>query len=80
MAGFFRAHLAIDVRDMATRVRVPTLVIHGRDDVTVPLDGGRDLAALVPGARFEIVDGDHRAGTGNVAASRAKILEFLADD
>jgi pimeloyl-ACP methyl ester carboxylesterase len=33
-------------------VKVPTLVIHGTDDVLVPVDNGRRVAAAVPGARL----------------------------
>src|SRR5258708_37607310 len=33
-------------------VRVPTLVVHGTDDVLVPVDNGRLVAGAVPGARF----------------------------
>jgi pimeloyl-ACP methyl ester carboxylesterase len=38
-------------------VRIPTLVIHGADDPLVPLDGGRDTASAIPGARLEIIAG-----------------------
>jgi pimeloyl-ACP methyl ester carboxylesterase len=34
------------------KVRVPTLVIHGKDDVLVPVNNGRIVAAAVPGARL----------------------------
>lgn len=39
------------------RVRAPTLVLHGSDDPLVPLAGGEDTAAAVPGARLRIVPG-----------------------
>lgn len=42
----------IDVREMATRVRVPTLVIHGTGDAVVPFEQGRLLAGMIPGARL----------------------------
>jgi pimeloyl-ACP methyl ester carboxylesterase len=42
----------IDISDLAPRVRVPTLVLHGVGDAAVPFDQGRRLAALIPGARF----------------------------
>ena len=42
----------IDVSDLAPRVRVPTLVLHGVGDAAVPFDQGRRLAALIAGARF----------------------------
>ena len=38
-------------------VRVPTLVIHGVDDVLVPVENGRLVAEAVPGARLIEFDG-----------------------
>lgn len=38
-------------------VKTPTLVIHGADDPVVPLPAGQDTAALVPGARLEVIAG-----------------------
>jgi DNA-binding winged helix-turn-helix (wHTH) protein/alpha-beta hydrolase superfamily lysophospholipase len=42
----------VDVTDLLPQVRVPTLVIHGRNDAAVTFDEGRILAAGIPGARF----------------------------
>ncbi len=42
----------LDAQDAATRLRVPTLVLHATGDLRVPLDEGRRIAELVPGARF----------------------------
>ena len=39
------------------RVRAPTLVLHGSDDPLVPMAGGEDTAASIPGARLRIVPG-----------------------
>ena len=38
-------------------VRVPTLVIHGKDDPLVPVQGGLDTADAVAGARVLIIEG-----------------------
>jgi pimeloyl-ACP methyl ester carboxylesterase len=38
-------------------VRVPTLVIHGVDDVLVPVENGRLVAEAVPGARLLEIEG-----------------------
>jgi len=38
-------------------VRVPTLVIHGEDDILVPIENGRLVAAAVPGARMLELEG-----------------------
>ena len=42
----------IDVTDDATRVTAPTLVLHARDELRIPLEEARRLATLIPGARF----------------------------
>jgi pimeloyl-ACP methyl ester carboxylesterase len=39
------------------QVRVPTLVIHGVDDVLVPVENGRLVAEAVPGARLLEIEG-----------------------
>jgi len=39
------------------QVRVPTLVVHGVDDVLIPVENGRLTAAAVPGARLLELDG-----------------------
>lgn len=38
-------------------LRVPTLVIHGREDILIPFDNGRIVAAAVPDARLLEIDG-----------------------
>ena len=38
-------------------LRVPTLVIHGADDVMCHVSGGRATAAAIPGAELVIIDG-----------------------
>jgi pimeloyl-ACP methyl ester carboxylesterase len=35
-----------------SRIKVPTLVIHGTEDVLVPVENGRRVAQAVPGARL----------------------------
>jgi pimeloyl-ACP methyl ester carboxylesterase/DNA-binding CsgD family transcriptional regulator len=48
----FRAFNGFDIRAIAPRVAVPTLVLHARGDAMVPFEAGRQLAAAIPGARF----------------------------
>ncbi len=43
---------AIDVRKEAATVRVPTLVLHARDDRRAPFEQGRLVASLIPGSRL----------------------------
>ncbi|WP_246680665.1 alpha/beta fold hydrolase [Mesorhizobium sp. B3-1-9] len=46
------AFSVIDVSDLLEKVRVPTLVLHARDDNVAPVESGRTMAAGIPGARF----------------------------
>jgi pimeloyl-ACP methyl ester carboxylesterase len=47
----------IDIVDQLARVRVPTLVMHARDDQSCPFPEGRELAAGIPNARFVPLEG-----------------------
>jgi class 3 adenylate cyclase/pimeloyl-ACP methyl ester carboxylesterase len=42
----------VDVTSLLSQVRVPTLVMHSRQDSRVPFEAGRRMAAAIPGARF----------------------------
>ncbi|MFM5953857.1 MAG: alpha/beta fold hydrolase [Novosphingobium sp.] len=46
-----------DRRKRLKTVKVPSLVIHGQDDPLVPVEGGRDTAAHIPGAKLLEVPG-----------------------
>jgi pimeloyl-ACP methyl ester carboxylesterase/DNA-binding winged helix-turn-helix (wHTH) protein len=46
----------IDVTEEAPRIASPTLILHARDELRVPLEQARRLAALIPGARFVPLD------------------------
>ena len=46
-----------DRRKRLKAVKTPTLVIHGVDDPLVPVEGGRDTAAHIPGAKLLEVPG-----------------------
>ena len=59
--GFARQVAAIvadgDRRERLKTIKAPAVVIHGTDDTLVPIDGGRDTAASIPGARLVEVRG-----------------------
>jgi len=60
-AGFVRQLQAIMAANgrlaRLAHVRVPTLVIHGADDILVPVENGRNVAAAIPGARYVEIEG-----------------------
>jgi pimeloyl-ACP methyl ester carboxylesterase/DNA-binding CsgD family transcriptional regulator len=50
------ARAALDIVDLLPQVRVPTLVLHARDDEVVPFTEGQRLAAEIQGAEFIQLD------------------------
>jgi pimeloyl-ACP methyl ester carboxylesterase/predicted glycosyltransferase len=61
--------LGNDVRELARRVKCPTLVIHGDGDKRVPYAKGEEIHQLVPGARLLTV-----GGGGHIPAARDPVL------
>jgi pimeloyl-ACP methyl ester carboxylesterase/DNA-binding winged helix-turn-helix (wHTH) protein len=49
---FLETFAEIDVTDLAPKVDCPTLIIHSRDDLRVPLSAARDLASMIPDAQL----------------------------
>lgn len=54
--ALIEARASVDVSDLLAAVRVPTLVLHSREDQVVPLSEGRLLAAGIPGAQSVELD------------------------
>jgi class 3 adenylate cyclase/pimeloyl-ACP methyl ester carboxylesterase len=54
---FLAANGDIDVTSLLAQVKAPTLVMHARHDARVPFEGGRRMAAGIPGARFVPLEG-----------------------
>ena len=52
----FGARALLDISNDLGQVRVPTLILHARDDQVVPIDEGRMLAANIPRAEFVELD------------------------
>jgi pimeloyl-ACP methyl ester carboxylesterase/DNA-binding CsgD family transcriptional regulator len=50
--------LSADARPVLPHVHAPALVLHRRGDRTVPIGRGRELASLLPNARFVALSGD----------------------
>ena len=72
------AFYAYDLVDIFPAVRVPTLVLHRRDDGLVPVRDGRQIASQIPDARFVELDGaDHLPFVGDAEAVLAEVQDFL---
>jgi len=78
MKAIMLLNTQIDVGQILPSVRVPTLVLHRRTDLQVPVALGAKLAAAIPGARFiEYPDGDHAFWAGDTAPMLGDIEEFI---
>ena len=68
----------IDVRHVLPAIRVPTLVLHRRDDRVVSVEEGRFLAERIPGAKYvELAGADHWPWNGDAAAIVEEVQEFV---
>jgi pimeloyl-ACP methyl ester carboxylesterase len=74
--ALMRMNRQIDVTGILGSIRVPTLVIHRTEDVTVDVEGGRLLGERIPGARYvELPGRDHLPFVGDNAAEIADLIE-----
>jgi pimeloyl-ACP methyl ester carboxylesterase len=72
------AFYAYDLADVFPTVRVPTLVLHRRDDGLVPVSHGRQIASQIPDAQFVELEGvDHLPFVGDAEAVLAEVQDFL---
>ncbi|WP_416529742.1 alpha/beta fold hydrolase [Streptomyces coelicoflavus] len=67
-----------EVQDRYAGIEVPTLVCWGEDDAWIPVAKGRELAGLVPGARWEpIAHAGHLVQEDAPAELTAALLDFF---
>jgi 3-oxoadipate enol-lactonase len=80
--GIIRAGRGIDARedisDRLGEIGVPTLVIHGSEDIAIPPERAEELAGGIAGGRLEVVSGGHQSNVDRPAETSALIGDFLA--
>jgi pimeloyl-ACP methyl ester carboxylesterase len=68
-----------DLRDRIGRIRLPTLVMVGRDDVATPPAKAREIAERIPGAELvEIPDAGHLSALEQPERVTEALLRFFA--
>jgi pimeloyl-ACP methyl ester carboxylesterase/DNA-binding CsgD family transcriptional regulator len=80
-ATLLESRAMIDVTGLLGEVRSPTLVLHARGDVVVPITEGHILAAGIPGAQFIELDSNNHILLENEPAWERfcdEVLEFMA--
>ncbi len=77
-AGCCEAIAAMDLRPLLPLVAAPTLLLAGSDDPAAPDSTALEMAAAMPDARVEVIDGAaHLLNVECAAATTAAILEHL---
>jgi pimeloyl-ACP methyl ester carboxylesterase len=74
--SLLRMNMQLDVSDILSTIRVPTLVIHRTDDALIKVEAGRDLSENIPSARYiELPGKDHLPFVGDNADEIADAIE-----
>jgi len=77
MARGLAFQAALDITDKLPEVKAPTLVVHRRGDRSRPSRAGRNVALLIPGARFLALDGDISAEMEGDTSYLDLVRQFL---
>ena len=76
--AWFHITMEIDVREILSAIRVPTLVLHRAGDRVVPVEAGRYLAQHISGAKLvEQPGADHYPFAGEWEPTLDEVEEFL---
>lgn len=79
---FMEVFATIDVTELAPKVQCPTLIMHSREELRVPMDNARELAALIPGSQLVLLESrNHILGGNEPAWDRflGEVHAFLSD-
>jgi 3-oxoadipate enol-lactonase len=68
----------MDHRELLAKIKAPTLVIAGRDDVATPMENAIYIQARIPGAALTVLEAAHISNVEQVAAFTGEVLGFLA--
>ncbi|MGH7874892.1 MAG: 3-oxoadipate enol-lactonase [Candidatus Binatia bacterium] len=83
VAGYLGVCAALrdaDFRRAISQVKIPTLVLCGAEDIATPPALGRELAALIPGARFSLIENaGHLTCVEQPEAVAQRIIKFFRE-
>lgn len=67
-----------DSRPLLSTIKIPTLVVIGKDDALIPPDDGKEIAAGIPGAKLEeIENAGHMCMTERPEAVTKALVKFF---
>lgn len=72
------ASLEHDTRAALSRIRIPTLVMVGRNDLLLPVSCAQELASSIPGAQLSVIEeAGHAFAVESSKRFNAVVLDFL---
>jgi adenylate cyclase len=77
-ARLLEAEEHFDLTGLLPTINTPTLVLHRKGDRACSIEGGRELARLIPSAKFVLLEGiDHLPWAGDSGSVLSAIEKFL---
>jgi dipeptidyl aminopeptidase/acylaminoacyl peptidase len=74
--SFFEDATKISGYELSKKIKIPTLIVHGNKDETVPVEQSKKMAGMIENCRLEIIDGgDH---TYSKEENFRKLLELIS--
>jgi 3-oxoadipate enol-lactonase len=68
----------MDHRDILAKIKAPTLIIAGRDDMATPVESAIYIQTRIPGAALTLLEAAHISNVEQPAAFSSEVLGFLA--
>lgn len=76
--ALYKMNLKIDVRNILTEIKYPTLIVHRKGDKIIPVALGREMAENIPNAKMlELEGSDHFFWIDYDGTLKKEIVEFL---
>lgn len=73
----FKEIVKEDLRPIYPEIKLPTLIIWGKEDKELPLKYGEIIHKLIPSSKLEIIDGDHFMFQQNPSEIAKLIANFV---
>lgn len=72
---------SVDVTRLLPNIKIPTLILHREGDKVITVDHGRQLAAEIPNAQFNLLKGKvHPLWLGETSQLIKEISEFIGEE
>ncbi|MCC6043208.1 MAG: alpha/beta hydrolase, partial [Candidatus Verstraetearchaeota archaeon] len=75
----FNAILQFDTYDRLPQIRAPTLIVHGKKDILLPVENATIMAQRIPNARVIILENSGHGLAEDIDKAISVILNFLRE-